>query len=105
MRRESTENLIPLDPEIERTLKRIMRNKREATRMEQLPIGPMEENRDDDVGSIRGGSRHPDAENMDTMLPPIRDCGRLSTVTTPVIRRPEIQENNFELKSITLQLL
>ena len=43
--------------------------------MEQLPMGLMEENREDDVGSIRGGSIHPDATNMDTMLPPIRDYG------------------------------
>ena len=102
MRRESAENLIPLDPEIERTLKRILRDKREATRMEQLPMGPMEENRDDDVGSTRGGSIHLDAENMDSMLPPIRDYGRPYVVTPPVIRRPTIQANNFELKSSTL---
>ena len=47
MQWEPAENLIPLDPEIERTLKRILRDKRESVRMEQLPIGPMEENRDD----------------------------------------------------------
>ena len=105
MRRESAENLIPLHPEIERTLKRILRDKREAARMEQLPMGSMEENRDDDVGSTRGGSIHPYAVSMDTMLPPIRDYGRPSTVTPPLIRRPTIQANNFELKSITLQLL
>ena len=70
--------------------------------MDQLPLGPMEENRDDDVGSIRGGSIHLDVANMDTMLPLIRDYGRPSTVTSPVIRRPTIQANNFELKSITL---
>ena len=68
-------------------------------------MGLMEENREDDVGSIRGGSIHHDAENMDIMLPPIRDYGRPSAVTPPVIRRPTIQANNFELKSITLQLL
>ena len=67
-------------------------------------MGPMEENREDDVGSIRGGI-HPDAANMDTMLPPIRDYGRQSVVTPSVIRRPAIQANNFKLKSITLQLL
>ena len=105
MRRQPAENIIPLDPEIERTLKRIMRDKREATRMEQLPMGPMEENRDDDVGSTRGGSIHPDVANMDNFLPPIRDYGRSSVVTPPMIRRLEIKENNFELKSITLQLL
>ena len=105
MRRESTKNLIPLDPEIKRTLKRILRDKREAGRMEQLPMGPMEETRDDDVGSIRGGSIHPDVANNDNMLPPIRDYGRPSAITPTVIRRPTIQVNNFELKSITLQLL
>ena len=105
MRREPVENLIPLDPEIERTLKRILRDKREKARMEQLHMGLMEENRDDDVGSTRGGSIHPDEENMDNLLPPIRDYGRPSALTPPVIRRPAIQVNNFELKSITLQLL
>ena len=68
-------------------------------------MGPMEENRVDDVGSIRGGSINPDAENMDTMLPPIKDYGRPSVITPPVIRRPAIQENNFELKLIPLHLL
>ena len=41
MRRDFAENLIPLDPEIERTLKRIPRDKREAVRMDQQPMGPM----------------------------------------------------------------
>ena len=68
-------------------------------------MGRMEENRDDDVGSTRGGSIHPDAINMDNMLPPIRDYGHPSAVTPPGIRRPAIQANSFELKSITLQLL
>ena len=102
MRRDSAENLIPLDPKIERTLKRILRDKREAARMEQLPMGLMEENREGDVCSIIGGSIHPNAENMDTMLPHIRDYGRPSTVTPLLVRRPAIQANNFELKSITL---
>ena len=79
-----------------------MRDKREAVRMEQQPMEPMEENREDDVGSIRGGSMNPDAANMDTMLPLIRDYGRPSAITPPVIRRLEIQANNFELKPITL---
>ena len=42
---------------------------------------------------------------MDNMLSPIRDYGCPSAVTPPVIRIPTIQANNFELKSITLQLL
>ena len=94
-----------MDPENEKTLKRILRDKREAVRMEQKPMGPMEENRGEDVGSIRGGSIHHDEANMDTMLPPIRDYARPSVVTPPMIRGPTIQANNFDLKSITLQLL
>ena len=86
-------------------MKRILRDKREVAKMEQIPIGPMKENREDDVGSIRGGSIHLDEANMDTMLPPIRDYGCLYAVTPPVIRRPTIQVNSFKLKSITLQLL
>ena len=42
---------------------------------------------------------------MDTILPPIKDYSRPSVVTPPVIRRPAIQANNFELKPITIQLL
>ena len=68
-------------------------------------MGLMEENREDNVGSIRGGSIHPDAVNMDTMLTPIRDYGRPFVVTPPMIRRLAIKANNFELKSITLQSL
>ena len=100
MRREPAENIIPLDLEIERTLQRILRDKRETSRMKQLPMGPMEENRDDYVGLTRGVSIHSDAENIDNLLPPIRDYGRPSAVTPLVIRRPIIQENNLELKTI-----
>ena len=57
----------------------------------------MEENRDDDVGLTRGGSIHPDVENMDNMLPPIKDYGR-SSAAPLLIRTPAIQANNFELK-------
>ena len=42
---------------------------------------------------------------MDNVLRPINDYARLQSTTQPVIRRPTIQANNFELKSITLQLL
>ena len=79
-----------------------MRDKREAAKMEQLSMGPMEENRDDDVGSTRGSSIYLDVANMDNLLPPIRDYGRSSAVTPPVIRRLAIKANNFKLKSITL---
>ena len=41
----------------------------------------------------------------DNVLRPIRDYARSPSTTHLVIRRPTIQANNFELKSITLQLL
>ena len=47
----------------------------------------------------------PDTTQMDNVLRPIRDYARPPSTTQPVIRRPTMQANNFELKSITLQLL
>ena len=46
-----------------------------------------------------------DITQMDNVLRPIRDCACLPSTTQLVIRRPTILVNNFELKSITLQLL
>ena len=48
-------------------MKRILRDKRETVRMEQQPMRLIEENREEYVGSIRGGSIHPDEANMDTI--------------------------------------
>ena len=73
--------------------------------MEQQPLEHLEGFEEEEVGSRRGGSMHPDGATMDTHLRPIRDYAPPPLVTPPVIRRPTIQENNFELKSITLQLL
>ena len=47
----------------------------------------------------------PDTTQMDNVLRPIRDYARLPSTTQPAISRPAIQANNFELKSITRQLL
>ena len=47
----------------------------------------------------------PNTAQMDNVLRPIRDYARPPSTTQPMIRRPTIQANNFELKSITLQLL
>ena len=42
---------------------------------------------------------------MDTVLRPIPDYAYPSSTTHPMIRRSTIEANNFQLKSITLQLL
>ena len=59
----------------------------------------------EEVGFRMGDGVTPDATQMDNVLRPIRDYARPPSTTQPVIRRPNIQTNNFELKSITLQLL
>ena len=45
---------------------------------------------------------HPDDETMDTHLRHIRDYALPPSVNPLVIKKPTIQANNFELKSITL---
>ena len=42
MQRTGAKNLIPLDQEIDKTLKVILKGKREATKMEQQPMEHME---------------------------------------------------------------
>ena len=62
----------------------------------------MEGFREEEVGSRRGSSVHPDVATMDTHLRPIRNYALSPSVTPPVIKRPAIQANNFELKSFIL---
>ena len=68
MQRLGAENFIHLDREIEKTLKRILKGKREATEMEHQPMEHMEGIREEEVGSRRGGSVHPDVATMDTIF-------------------------------------
>ena len=53
MRRLGVEDLIPLDWEIQKALKRIRQGKREATQMEQQPLEHMEGFGEEEVGSRR----------------------------------------------------
>ena len=53
MRRLGVEDLIPLDREIEKTLKRIRKGKREAIEMEQQPLEHMEGFQKEEVRSRR----------------------------------------------------
>ena len=72
--------------------------------MEQQPLEHMEGFGEEEVGSRRGGSVHPDVATMDTHLRPIKDYALPPLVTPLVIRRLAIQANNF-VKSITLHIL
>ena len=102
MRRLGAKNIIPLDLEIEETLRRIQRDKRAASQLEHQPMENMEDFREEEVGSRMGDGVTLDATQMDNVLRPIRDYARSPSTTQPVIRRPTIQANNFELRSITL---
>ena len=51
MRRLGAKNFIPLDPEIEETLRKIRKEKRAATQTEQQPMDNMNEFREEEVGS------------------------------------------------------
>ena len=61
--------------------------------------------REEEVGSRIGDGVTLETAQLDNILRPIRDYAHPPSTTQPVIRRPAIQANNFELKSITLQLL
>ena len=104
MQRLRVGNLIPLDLEIEEPLRRIRRDKGAASQLEHQPMENMEDFKEE-VGSRMGDGATPDITQMGNVLRPIRDYAHLPSTTQSVIRRPTIQANDLELKSITLQLL
>ena len=75
MRRLRADNLIPLDLEIEETLKRIRRDKRAASQLEHQPMENMEDFREE-VGSRMVDGATPNITQMDNVLRPIRDYAR-----------------------------
>ena len=64
----------------------------------------MNEFREKEVGSRIGDGMNLDNAQLDNVPSPIKDYARPPS-TTQSVRRPTIQTKNFELKSITLQLL
>ena len=61
--------------------------------------------REEKIGFKMGDGVIPDTAQLDNILRPIRDYARPSSTTQLVIRRSAKHANNFDLKSITLQLL
>ena len=96
------ENLIPLDLEIEETLRRIRRDKRAISQLEHQLMDHMEDFKEEEVGIIMEDGVTPNTAQMDDVLRPIRDYARPPSTTQPMIRRLDIHTNNFDLKSITL---
>ena len=95
MRRLGAKNFIPLDLEIDETLRKIRKDKRAATQTEQQPMDNMNEFIEEEVGS--------EWEMVRTLimpLRPIKDYARPSSTTQRVIRRPTIQESTMEFNSL-----
>ena len=121
MRRQGKEPLIPLDPELERTLNIIRRERRDATLQLQ---DNMENHQDPKNQPNPGGNLNqrvheqiPQASNeannhehqpiyqLDDPQMLLDNFALPLTAMQLVIWRQPIQANNFELKSILLQLL
>ena len=114
MRRRDLVDLPPFDPEPERTLHRTHREQR-TEQIRNLAI--MENNEEQDL-SIEQNEPHRgrNGNNERNQAPTpfiqpndpftlLEEFALPPTVVQTAIRRPPIQANNFELKSVTLQML
>ena len=90
MRRLGAEYLIPLDLEIEETLRRIWRDKIVVDQLEHQPMDNIEDFKEEEVGSRIGDGVTSDTTQMDNVLRPIKDYAHPLSTTQPVIRRPTI---------------
>ena len=111
MQRQDHKELLPFDPEPERTLHRlcreahvtqikIMQNQEDEGQFQQRNEPQVDQNRQNYSDQATQSFIQPDNPHMlleEFALPP--------TIVQSVIRRPPIQANNFELKGVTLQML
>ena len=81
MRRLRVENLISLDFEIEETLRRIQRDKREVSQLEHQLMENMEDLREEEVGSRIGDGVTPYTSEKDNVLRFIRHYARPPSTT------------------------
>ena len=114
MRRRDQVVLPPFDPELERTLHRIRREQRtehtrnlaimENNEEQDLSIEQNEPHRGRNGNNGRNQAPRPFIQPDDPFML-LEEFALPPTVVQTVIRRPPIQANNFELKSVTLQML
>ena len=114
MRRRGQVNLYPFDPEPERTLHRLRRELR-TTYNRNLAIIQNNEERDlshekNEPQRDRNGNNSRNNEPRPFIQPDdpfilLEEFDLPPTFVHTAIRRPPIQANNFELKSVTLQML
>ena len=113
MRRRGQVELHPFDPEPERTLHRLRKEQREA---QHITLAIMQNNVEQDHGQEQnepqGGHNRNNGRNQaprpfiqpDDPFTLLEEFAIPPTVVQTAIRRPPIQANNFELKSVTLQM-
>ena len=114
MRRRDEVDLYTFDPEPERTLHRIRQEQRtehirnlaimENNEEQDLSIEQNEPHRGRNGNNRRYQAPRPFIQPDDPFML-LEEFALPPTVVQTTIRRPPIQENNFELKSITLQML
>ena len=114
MRRRGQVELLPFDPEPERTLNRLRNEQREA-HQRNLAIMKNQEGQDQgqEKNESQGGQNGNNGRNYAprTVIQPdgpfmfLEEFALPPTVVQSAIRRPPIQANNFELKTVTLQML
>ena len=107
MRRRGQVELLPFDPEPERTLHQLRREQREA---HQRDLAVMQNNEGQDQGQEQnepqGGHNGNNGRNyapkpflqLDDLFMLIKEFALPPTVVQSAIQRPPIQANNFELK-------
>ena len=106
MRRLGSDTLISLDMELERTLRIIINENREATESKRKPIENLQEvGNEENVESRSEGSSHRSTLLMENSPSALRDYALPPASIPSIIRRPTIEANNFEIKSITLQVI
>ena len=114
MQRQNQVDLHPFDPEQERTLHRL---RREQRTVQNRSLAIMENNEEQDlnleqtvpqrgrnVNNGRNQAPRPFIQPDDPFML-LEEFALPPTVVQTAIRRPPIQANNFELKSVTLQML
>ena len=114
MRRRGQVELLLFDPEPKRTLHRLRREQRKA---HQRDLSIMQNNEEQDQGQKenepQGGQNGNNCRNYaprpfiqtDDPFMLLEEFSLPPTVIQSAIRRPPIQTKNFELKTVTLQML
>ena len=114
MRRQGQGELLPFDPKPERTANRLRKEKRETQARNLIVMRNQEEQdqgheRNEQQGGQNGNNGRNNAPRPfiqpDDPYMLLEEFALPPTVVQSAIRRRPIQANNFELKTITLQML